>query len=270
MDEIQLEKINKFTRRPLTEDEVYVFSVILCDNEIDRDGECFSDTALEEICEKFIGKTGILDYNLSTSNQTARIFDTELVTDESRVTKYNADYKYVKANAYMVKTDKNRNLIAEIEGGHTKEVSISCSAAKRICSICGCDKNENDCSHIKGKSYDYKQCCTILSDITDAYEWSFVEVPARNNTKEIKSFESDNVNHPSHYNTGKYECIDEMIALFGIEAVKDFCRCNAFKYRYRAGNKNGENAEKDMAKCEWYVSKLMELENNSGSNTRSI
>ncbi len=68
------------------------------------------------------------------------------------------------------------------------------------------------------------------------------------------------INHPSHYNTGKYECIDEMIALFGVEAVKDFCRCNAFKYRYRAGNKSGESAEKDMAKCEWYISKLMELE----------
>lgn len=69
------------------------------------------------------------------------------------------------------------------------------------------------------------------------------------------------INHPVHYNTGKFECIDEMIVLFGVEAVKDFCRCNAFKYRYRAGNKKGESAEKDMAKCEWYISKLMELEN---------
>jgi hypothetical protein len=68
------------------------------------------------------------------------------------------------------------------------------------------------------------------------------------------------INHPSYYNTGAYECIDEMIALFGINAVKDFCRCNAFKYRYRAGNKNGESAEKDMKKCEWYTTKLMELE----------
>lgn len=78
------------------------------------------------------------------------------------------------------------------------------------------------------------------------------------------------IDHPSHYNTGKYECIDEMIALFGVEAVKDFCRCNAFKYRYRAGNKKGESAEKDMAKCEWYVSKLMELENNGCAETRSV
>ena len=44
-----LDKINKFTRRPFSEDEVYVFSVILCDNDIDRDCERFSDEALETI-----------------------------------------------------------------------------------------------------------------------------------------------------------------------------------------------------------------------------
>ncbi|MCM1006661.1 MAG: hypothetical protein NC485_01830 [Ruminococcus flavefaciens] len=185
-----LEKINKFTRRPLTEDEVYVFSVILCDNEIDRDSERFSDTALEEICEKFIGKTGISDHNASASNQTARIFDTELITDESRVTKYNTAYKYVKASAYMVKTDENRNLIAEIDGGIKKEVSVSCSAAKRICSVCGCDKSLSSCNHVRGKNYGGKICHTILDNITDAYEWSFVAVPAQINAGVTKHFSS--------------------------------------------------------------------------------
>lgn len=185
-----LEKINKFTRRPLNEEEVYVFSVILCDNEIDRDGERFSDTALAEICEKFIGKTGIFDHNASASNQTARIFDTELVTDKSRVTKNNAPYKYVKASAYMVRTDENRNLIAEIDGGIKKEVSVSCTAAKRVCSVCGCDKSLNSCNHIRGKNYGGKMCHTILCDITDAYEWSFVAVPAQVNAGVTKHFSS--------------------------------------------------------------------------------
>ena len=67
------------------------------------------------------------------------------------------------------------------------------------------------------------------------------------------------VNHPAHYNQGKYECIDEMIALFGEEAVKDFCRCNVYKYKYRADMKNGEQ---DQRKAEWYMDKLMELEGN--------
>ena len=34
-----LEKLNRFTRKPLTADEVYAFPVVLCDNEIDRDGD---------------------------------------------------------------------------------------------------------------------------------------------------------------------------------------------------------------------------------------
>lgn len=191
MDNQQLEKINKFTRRELTADEVYVFSVILCDNDIDRDGERFSDKALEELQMLFIGKTGIFDHDPRTSNQSARIFDTELVEDGSRTTKNGEPYKYLKASAYMVRTDENLNLIAEIDGGIKKEVSISCTASQRICSICGCDKNKASCAHVKGKMYGNKLCHTVLGGITDAYEWSFVAVPAQVNAGVTKHFSSN-------------------------------------------------------------------------------
>lgn len=181
MDKEVLEKINKFTRRAFTDEEVYVFSVILCDNEIDRDCERFSDEALEALRERFVGKTGIFDHDPSTSNQTARIFDTEIVTDPSKTTKNGEIYKYLKASAYMVRTDENRSLIAEIDGGIKKEVSISCTAAKRVCSICGADKAAASCNHVKGRKYGGRLCHTVLGDITDAYEWSFVAVPAQVN-----------------------------------------------------------------------------------------
>ena len=194
MDISILDKINKFTRRKLSEDEVYVFDLILCDNDIDRDCERFSDSALDTLKERFIGKTGIFDHNATSSNQTARIFDTELITDDSRQTKFGKPYKYLKANAYMVRTDENKNLIAEIDGGIKKEVSISCSAAKRICSICGWDKNSASCSHVKGKTYNGILCHTVLDDITDAYEWSFVAVPAQVNAGVTKKFsETDTI-----------------------------------------------------------------------------
>lgn len=64
------------------------------------------------------------------------------------------------------------------------------------------------------------------------------------------------VDHPAHYQ-GTFECIDEMISLFGVEAVKSFCRCNVYKYRFRANQKNGEE---DIKKAEWYMTKLKELE----------
>lgn len=72
---------------------------------------------------------------------------------------------------------------------------------------------------------------------------------------------ADNVIHPSHYNTGKYECIDEMVALFGVEAVKSFCKCNIYKYRYRANAKNGAE---DTAKADNYMDILMDLEKKYG------
>ena len=68
---------------------------------------------------------------------------------------------------------------------------------------------------------------------------------------------ADNVNHPSHYETGKFECIDVMIETQGVEAVKAFCLCNAFKYLYRH---NGKNGVEDIKKAKWYIDKYLELE----------
>ena len=62
-----------------------------------------------------------------------------------------------------------------------------------------------------------------------------------------------NVDHPSHYNKpGKKECIEEMRERFGDLAVYWFCKLNAFKYNYRDGDKEGNSAEQDAAKAEWY------------------
>ena len=69
--------------------------------------------------------------------------------------------------------------------------------------------------------------------------------------------ENDNVSHPAHYCTGKFECIEVMTEVFGIEAVQAFCRLNAFKYLYRTDRKNGVE---DIRKANWYLNKYLELE----------
>ena len=190
MDNSTLEKINRFSRREMTEKELYTFSVVLCDNEVDRDCERFSDEALIKMKELFIGKTGIFDHEPRSSNQSARIYDTELITTD-RLTKDGRTYKYLKAYAYMIRTDENKSLIAEIDGGIKKEVSVSCSAVKRICSICGADRNTSGCDHSKGKEYSGSKCHIVLDDITDAYEWSFVAVPAQINAGVTKKYDSE-------------------------------------------------------------------------------
>ena len=39
----ELKLINAYTRRELSADEVYAFTVVLCDNDVDRDNERFTD-----------------------------------------------------------------------------------------------------------------------------------------------------------------------------------------------------------------------------------
>lgn len=70
----------------------------------------------------------------------------------------------------------------------------------------------------------------------------------------------DPVNHPNHYTQNGYECIDVMLATQGIDAVKSFCICNAFKYIYRHRDKN--HAE-DIKKAIWYLNKFIELEESN-------
>ena len=202
-----LAQLNTFTRRPLTAEEVYVFRVRLCDNEIDRDRERFSLDALSELKELFVGKTGVFDHNASGEKQTARIFATELVTDETRKTAADEPYTALCADAYMVRTEGNGDLIREIDGGIKKEVSISCSAGSHVCSICGKDRRISPCTHLPGQEYGGKICHTVLGQITDAYEWSFVAVPAQPNAGVTKHYsEEKNTAHVQEMESRLFHC----------------------------------------------------------------
>lgn len=182
-----LEQINAFTRRDLTLDEVYTFSVILCDNEIDRDNERFSESSLAELAKLFIGTTGIFDHNPTGQNQSARIYATEVIADDQQKNSLGAPYTHLKAKVYMVRSEKNAALILDIDGGIKKEVSVSCTVDSIICSICGKDRKQERCEHQKGKQYDGKTCYHVLEHPSDAYEWSFVAIPAQKKAGVIKS-----------------------------------------------------------------------------------
>ena len=74
--------------------------------------------------------------------------------------------------------------------------------------------------------------------------------------KNIMEDKKDMVNHPNHYTNREIECIDEMIHVFGVQVVMNFCLCNVWKYRYRALAKNGQE---DIEKSDWYMKKYLEL-----------
>ena len=174
-----LELIGALARRPLGAEEVYTFSVRLCDNEIDRDFERFPAQTLEELAPLFVGKAGIFDHQWSARGQAARIYRTEVVREAGQVTRAGDGYVWLKGYAYMVRTESNRDLIAEIEGGIKKEVSVGCAVEHAICSVCGCDRTQTDCGHEKGQEYGGQLCWADLEGAGDAYEFSFVAVPAQ-------------------------------------------------------------------------------------------
>lgn len=180
-----LKLINGYAKTPLTEDQVYTFTVRLCDNEVDRDFERFTAESLEKLSELFIGKTGIFDHHWTADGQKARVYRTEVVREPDTTTAAGDEYCYLKAWAYLLRTDANADLIAEIEGGIKKEVSIGCSIGERVCSICG---TTQDCDHLPGRMYEGKTCFRELRKPLDAYEFSFVAVPAQRNAGVMKKF----------------------------------------------------------------------------------
>ena len=168
--------INAQTRAEMKAEQVYVFSVRLCDDQVDRDGERFDTAALPALAKLFIGKTGIIDHKWSSDSQVARIFATEVVKEEG--------VSYIKAWAYIRRGGNADEVIADIEAGIKKEVSVGCAMGRCVCSICGSEYGE--CGHQKGEYYDGQLCCGVLKEPMDAYEFSFVAVPAQRTAGVIK------------------------------------------------------------------------------------
>lgn len=99
--------------------------------------------------------------------------------------------------------------------------------------------------------------CVISGDWCDGNSISKCSESALDEAIAMIKGVGSNVNHPTHYNReGALECIDEMVLVFGKEATMNFCLLNAWKYRYRAADKNGEE---DLKKSDWYLKKVKEL-----------
>ncbi len=189
--ENEMELINSYSRKELKEEDVYVFNVTLCDNEIDRDYERFTKESLDGLCEMFCGKTGIFDHNMKAQGQSARIFKTWVEEVQGKMTSDSQQYYRLRARAYMVRTENNKALIDEIDGGIKKEVSVGCAVKEIRCSVCGADMKSHCCEHVKGRTYSGKLCFGILTNPYDAYEWSFVAVPSQREAGVTKAFGQD-------------------------------------------------------------------------------
>lgn len=192
-----IELINQYSVKELTPEDVYCFSVVLCDNDVDRDVERFTDASLEALAPLFLGKTGISDHRWSAERQIARLYRTEVENVKGK-NALKEPLRALRGSAYLLNTETNKPIIEAIDGGIMKEVSIGCSMGKCTCSICGeplqfdwrtwnyqCENG-----HIKGEKYDNKLCCGNLEEPTDAFEFSFVAVPAQRGAGVTKSMKN--------------------------------------------------------------------------------
>ncbi len=185
----EMEEINRYTRRPYGPEEVYTFALVLCDNEIDRDYERFALESLEKLQALFLGRTCILDHELKSANQTARIYHTEVERAPGQMTRAGEPLARLTAKAYLPRTEGTRETVELIDSGILKEVSVSCAVGRRVCGLCG----KESCGHEKGKVYGGRLAHVVLLEPTDAYECSFVAVPAQRGAGVTKGFDGRGV-----------------------------------------------------------------------------
>lgn len=191
----QLAAINAQAKAEMSKEQVYVFSLRLCDDQVDRDCERFDTAALPVLAKLFVGKTGVVDHKWSSDAQVARIFETQVVKEDG--------VSYIKAWAYIRRGGQADEVIADIEAGIKKEVSVGCAMGRSICSVCGSDYGS--CGHHKGEYYDGMLCCVVLKEPMDAYEFSFVAVPAQRDAGVLKAL-------------GSRRCLKELAEEFGAQA----------------------------------------------------
>ena len=112
------------------------------------------------------------------------------------------------------------------------------------CADCDCAEMTDDGDCICHCDEDCENCEYAGIDDRDDDE-SDVQPEA---SQESQQYEY--VNGPNHYNGT--QCIEQMRHLYGDDAVRWFCICNAYKYRFRNGHKPGVSAEQDEQKARWY------------------
>lgn len=131
----QLAKINGFTRKTVTADEVVAFSTLSCNDIVDRDDDqfttqCVKDFAALEQPFSPVGKSFMLDHAYRTENAVGRIFGVD--------TKKVSEALFLTNEVYMPKTEQFAPLIEKIDFGISWAVSVGVMLGKDACSLPWC------------------------------------------------------------------------------------------------------------------------------------
>lgn len=180
IDEGELALINAQTLVPRTAESLFTFRLCACDNKVDRDTERFTERTLDQMAELFVGRPVLRDHNWSANSQVARVYAAGV--------EMQGGVKRLVLRAYMPRSTRAANTITDIESGILREASVGVLIRNTLCSICG--EEYGSCSHRRGMEYDGQRCHVDLDDAQDAYEVSFVAVPAQPDAGVVKRYEA--------------------------------------------------------------------------------
>lgn len=178
--EEDLRQINEQTLRELTAEEVFIFRLAACNDQVDRDHERFTEAALQGFADLFPGRPVLMDHRWSSAVQTARVYAAS-VEDKP------GGGRQLVLSCYMPRSDTTKDTIYAIEAGILRECSVGVAVERVICSICGKDQRHEWCEHFPGREYDGKRCVFLLDGAAEVYEVSLVAVPAQPEAGVIKS-----------------------------------------------------------------------------------
>ncbi|MBI2424982.1 MAG: hypothetical protein HYV27_19300 [Candidatus Hydrogenedentes bacterium] len=156
--------VNRFALRPLAPEEYAIFTMDLCNNQIDRHYSRFPMEELEVINALTPGRPLMERHDVRGSLPRGTFFQSRLHQEGEHVS--------VRPDVYVLQTEANRDFIQNIEGGVYRETSIGFSFQRPECSICGADLRT--CAHVPGRSYGAAACHFVMRGVQEVLEGSVV------------------------------------------------------------------------------------------------
>lgn len=164
----QLEKINKFTLVPRTEDNTYVFPDLMIDNQITS----YSSRLHENLLTKFVSDAnkgvGLLMNHNHRSLPVGRTFEAEIKKESGdggdMFTVYCSHYIDLGRNTESgMSTD---DVAKGIDAGTIFDTSVGFNAKSWKCNICNFDiRDWMNCSHYPGETYEIKGSDGVIRNV---------------------------------------------------------------------------------------------------------
>jgi len=175
-----LEKINKLSVKPVTKEEVAVYSALLIDDQVTRNATQYPREFQKTLLSLPVGEGNFIgapflfgdikDHQDTASSQVGRIFDAWQVADEK-------GHYGVMGKIYILRSKDNKETIQKIDSGVLKEISISTKVEMPICSLCKQDIRA--CGHEKGVD----GCYVMMTGTGFCGEVSLVAIPGSTKAK---------------------------------------------------------------------------------------